>query len=755
MGNNLFLNFNLEKNEFMKGGFKNMWKIYKGINKISNKKICAFICDKNSLPSNLTIESKESLINILKLECSNLIKYKHPNILSVEESIKEDKNLIGFITEEFDYNFEDYINEIYNKKNYLEIKKIFIELINVILFLNRDCNIIHNNLNPNSLFFKDGKLKLSGLNFSQEILINKKNEFFLNLNEDILNFDLNYCAPEIVYENKINIKSDIFSIGVLLFNYIQKNYNNNNKFLNLSSNLPSNYKKIYNNYYNNNNYSKDENEFFEKTLIKNSENRIDLNKILNLKYFKDVLLQSIIFLENLNTNEKNENILFLENFKNFYFLFEKEILKIRILPIFLNNLNNENLLNFLIPNIFIISDFIKNDFEEEIFNKIKFILKLKIIPAKTLYFLLKKIPFFIENISKENFNENFLEIICKSLDCNVSKIQFVIIKNIKKIAEIFYEEKFKKEIFPRINKILLNSNDIELKIKIINELKNIFFILDKDLIEILIKNLNKVVKENENNIEINFYSVDFIDFIKNDVNNKIIYKNIFPFLGYFLANSKINVEIKEKINKIFNDYLKILVKNRENEINNDEINFIKNENNNNNNLNEEKNYEKAEKFLDKFFNKKEKIDDENNKNKKKFDFDFDDENDFKIVTKKEENKKNKKINKWDEDDEDNFNDEKQIKKIKKIEKIEKIEKNEKKKNLWDEDEEEENNFEINKKQTEINKNNIEINKNKFEINKKNNKNDNNNDNNKNSFKKIEKITNKTEINNLESLLDFD
>ena len=744
MGNNLFLNFNLEKNEFMKGGFKNLWKIYKGTNKISNKKICAFICDKNSLPSNLTQESKESLINILKLECSNLIKYKHPNILSVEESIKEDKNLIGFITEEFDTNFEDYVNEIYNKKNYLEIKKIFIELINVILFLNKDCNIIHNNLNPNSLFIKDGKLKLSGMNFSQEILNNKKNEFYLNLNEEILNFDLNYCAPEIVYENKINIKSDIFSIGILLFNYIQKNYENNNKFLCLSLNLPSNYKKIYNNYYNNNNYSKNENEIFEKTLIKNSENRIELKKILNLKYFKDVLLQSIIFLENLNTNEKNENILFLENFKNFYFLFEKEILKIRILPIFLNNLNNENLLNFLIPNIFIISDFIKNNFELEIFNKIKFILKLKIIPAKTLYFLLKKIPFFIENISKENFNENFLEIICKSLDCNVSKIQFVIIKNIKKIAENFYEEKFKKEIFPRINKILLNSNDVELKIKIIYELKNIFFVLDKNLIENLIKNLNKVINENENNIEINFYSVDFIDFIKNDVNNKIIYKNIFPFLGKILANSKINVEIKEKINEIFNNLLKIIEKNRENEINNDEINFIKNDENNNNFNDDEKNYEKAEKFLEKFFNKK---DDENKiNNNKNFDFDDFDENEFKIV-KKDENKI-KKINKWDEDDEDNFNEEKHIKKIKKIEKIEKIEK---KKNLWDEDEEEENNIEMNKKNIEINKNeinkkNIEINKKQIEI---------NNNNNKNSFKKIEKITNKTEINNLESLLDFD
>ena len=744
MGNNLFLNFNLEKNEFMKGGFKNLWKIYKGTNKISNKKICAFICDKNSLPSNLTQESKESLINILKLECSNLIKYKHPNILSVEESIKEDKNLIGFITEEFDTNFEDYVNEIYNKKNYLEIKKIFIELINVILFLNKDCNIIHNNLNPNSLFIKDGKLKLSGMNFSQEILNNKKNEFYLNLNEEILNFDLNYCAPEIVYENKINIKSDIFSIGILLFNYIQKNYEKNNKFLSLSLNLPSNYKKIYNNYYNNNNYSKNENEIFEKTLIKNSENRIELKKILNLKYFKDVLLQSIIFLENLNTNEKNENILFLENFKNFYFLFEKEILKIRILPIFLNNLNNENLLNFLIPNIFIISDFIKNNFELEIFNKIKFILKLKIIPAKTLYFLLKKIPFFIENISKENFNENFLEIICKSLDCNVSKIQFVIIKNIKKIAENFYEEKFKNEIFPRINKILLNSNDVELKIKIIYELKNIFFVLDKNLIENLIKNLNKVINENENNIEINFYSVDFIDFIKNDVNNKIIYKNIFPFLGKILANSKINVEIKEKINEIFNNLLKIIEKNRENEINNDEINFIKNDENNNNFNDDEKNYEKAEKFLEKFFNKK---DDENKiNNNKNFDFDDFDENEFKIV-KKDENKI-KKINKWDEDDEDNFNEEKHIKKIKKIEKIEKIEK---KKNLWDEDEEEENNIEMNKKNIEINKNeinkkNIEINKKQIEI---------NNNNNKNSFKKIEKITNKTEINNLESLLDFD
>ena len=98
MGNNLFLNFNLEKNELMKGGFKNMWKIYKGINKISNKKICAFICDKNALPSNLTIESKESY---------NLEKINHETIENsgIEYIYYEDEVDKGIVWNNGEYSY--------------------------------------------------------------------------------------------------------------------------------------------------------------------------------------------------------------------------------------------------------------------------------------------------------------------------------------------------------------------------------------------------------------------------------------------------------------------------------------------------------------------------------------------------------------------------------------------------------------------------------------------------------------------------
>ena len=70
---------------------------------------------------------------------------------------------------------------------------------------------------------------------------------------------------------------------------------------------------------------------------------------------------------------------------------------------------------------------------------------MRSLPATAIYFLISKVqgmqarralprPYIGEHISQSEFSQNFLNLICKALDCNVPKIQLVVSNNMKFIA---------------------------------------------------------------------------------------------------------------------------------------------------------------------------------------------------------------------------------------------------------------------------------------------------------------------------------
>jgi len=50
------------------------------------------------------VKNKERAWEIIKKEALNLVKYRHPKILNIVESIIEDKYSMGFVTERVESN---------------------------------------------------------------------------------------------------------------------------------------------------------------------------------------------------------------------------------------------------------------------------------------------------------------------------------------------------------------------------------------------------------------------------------------------------------------------------------------------------------------------------------------------------------------------------------------------------------------------------------------------------------------------------
>ena len=257
MGSDLFSNYTIEKTPFLQGGYMKLWKIYHGTHKVRKQEVCVFVFDKKTLERYPKQEQNEILLT-LKCEAHMLVKFKHPSLLSVVESFVEDKTTLGFVTERFDYSLNSWMAQA--KPSKLEIKQMVIELAKAILFLHNDAHVVHNNLNPDNIFIDaSNKIKISGLSYSIEdpplqggdIDITKytpPSAQNINTQNNVLALpDLNFIAPELVFNNKCFYSSDMFSLGLIIYQILKDHLGDNKThlFMKLSNNSINSYKNFF------------------------------------------------------------------------------------------------------------------------------------------------------------------------------------------------------------------------------------------------------------------------------------------------------------------------------------------------------------------------------------------------------------------------------------------------------------------------------------------------------------------------------
>ena len=233
-------------------------------------------------------------------------------------------------------------------------------------------------------------------------------------------------------------------------------------------------------------------------------------------------------------------------------------------------LKEDKLINPIIPSIFAICDLNNVNFKEEIYPNLKKLFKMKSLPTATLFIILRRMNYILENISLDDFMNDCIPIICKALDCGMGKIQEVIIEKIKLLYDIIDNDIFIDKIYFRLIQILCNTNDEGLIKQIFYQLKNLPKILSSDFINNkLLDDIDKILKKNKIYIickEITFlYKKIINDIEKQNIRNKVI-----PNIFYILSEGEITEKLYNKNQELINELLEKLKEKREK-------NFIKKE----------------------------------------------------------------------------------------------------------------------------------------------------------------------------------
>lgn len=192
----------------------NYSKVYYGKDKLSGS-VAIKVINKRKINS--------SILKYIYQEIDIMRKVKnHINIINFREQIENDKYI---------YIISDYCNystlsSLFDKILYeCDILHLFKQIVDALLYI-RSFNIYHKDLKPanilmhipetithNDFDIKDIIIKLGDFGFSKQI------EQIDSLNETLCGTPL-YLAPEILIDHKYDDKSDLWSLGIILFQLI-------------------------------------------------------------------------------------------------------------------------------------------------------------------------------------------------------------------------------------------------------------------------------------------------------------------------------------------------------------------------------------------------------------------------------------------------------------------------------------------------------------------------------------------------------
>ena len=193
-----------DKKYFAKGAFS---RIYLGYNKYTNYKVAI---------KQIKVEDTKKLKPHVRREIDLHGKLSHPNIINLHDVIADDFNNNIFLILEYcklgdlsKFQNRRPINEIYMQSFVYQLKDALKYL--------KDKEIIHRDLKPQNLLISEGYiLKLSDFGLAKEL---KKEDAEIDLKQTYCGSPM-YMSPELIQHKKYNSNSDLWSIGVIIYEMI-------------------------------------------------------------------------------------------------------------------------------------------------------------------------------------------------------------------------------------------------------------------------------------------------------------------------------------------------------------------------------------------------------------------------------------------------------------------------------------------------------------------------------------------------------
>jgi SCY1-like protein 2 len=387
------------------------WKVFDGKKKSTGKAVSVFVFDRKSLePHSGGLGGRsggaslrklhDEVIARIKKECSLLARLRHPCILELAEPIEDTRSgglmfatepvtasLAGllqekdeqeraggvagrpsrFVVEEADGQRRRRELEI----DELEIQKGLLQVGQGLEFLHESAGLVHGNLTPEAVYINaKSDWKIAGLGFAgPPDNSNTQNTLApISLSEVLyhdprlprsLQLNLDYTSPDFAIDSNVSSSADMFSLGLLLLALYNSphtsplktnaNLTTYKKLFRSSSSLPSSS----NNFLSSRPLPKDlVSAVLPRLLTRRPAQRMNAREFQQSKFFDNILVSSIRFLDALPAKTPNEKSQFMRGLPRILNEFPKAVLEKKVLPALLEETKDRELLFLVLQNVF-------------------------------------------------------------------------------------------------------------------------------------------------------------------------------------------------------------------------------------------------------------------------------------------------------------------------------------------------------------------------------------------------------------------
>ncbi|KAK9374234.1 kinase-like domain-containing protein [Lipomyces chichibuensis] len=461
------------------------WSVYDARRRNTGSLFSVFTFDKRKILSQAggvaTLkQDAEEICARLRKEAGYLAKLRHPAILELVEPVEEGRSSISFVTERVTACLTSVIERKASGRtgsddevDEVEIQKGLLQLAKGLEFLHYSAGIVHIGLVPSAVFVNaKSDWKLSGLGFAKELRNDDSREYFVPPYDPrfspSLQFNLDYSAPELVIDHLIDPANDMFSIGCLIHAIyssrppLNANRNPVTYKNTISQSLRVSRDTRFPNYML---------EVLSQLLTRRPTDRMSSRDFQDSKYFDNILINTIRFLDALPAKTASERQAFMRGLSRVLPQFPKSVQQKKLLPTLLDELDkDESMIGPILTNVLEIGKTMSQmSFSQKILPGLK---SMKDRPSGQAV-LLDKIEIIKSRVNGREFTEDILPLILNALSSQSPSIQEKTLNTIPQITANLDFQTIKNELFPQVSAVFAQTSSLAVKVAALHALQGL------------------------------------------------------------------------------------------------------------------------------------------------------------------------------------------------------------------------------------------------------------------------------------------
>ncbi|PFH35384.1 SCY kinase-related protein (incomplete catalytic triad) [Besnoitia besnoiti] len=555
MGNPLLKLYSVDKESAIDGGRFLRWTIYRGHQKdrvsSASSLVSLFCFDKKVLSSAPLLGSpalRSALLALLQQEAHLLQRLRHPQLLHLVQPLQEDKNSLVFCTRLVETTLREQLldqvappasaggfgggrlgNRSYSGPepdgtascggeggldsspsggrraplSLLEIKSGLLDLAEALQFLHVDAQLIHLNVNPDSVFFTPkGQWRLGGLGFAREVSGDGGADMLVDCGFSFGSASgsahasvsvvppLYYSAPELAASQpgKCCRASDIYSLGLLMAEVLlgpvpssgarllkTNEWDVNSHQAQCRRLLPLRPNMFASSPY----FSSSSAAGSLPTLMAllssmlNSDpsQRPTVEQFLQSPFFQDMNMRALRFLEALHEKDESQEIQFLKGFLPLLQQQEEfhhaSLLRNRVLGPLLDALAFPPLYPYVLPNLcFVIKQLDDRPyFQSEVWPRVRPLLTAREIQIESVLFLMNELEYLMTQCSDEAIQQDLHPLIVKCMQIQEPRIQEAVLTRLANVYQKFDYTLLRTAVLPRVLALIQQATSSAVRIQ--------------------------------------------------------------------------------------------------------------------------------------------------------------------------------------------------------------------------------------------------------------------------------------------------